>query len=178
MKHPARLSVLAAALLCTAPHPRLSAPEGGPPRLSTNPAKHVIFPAKNQTPEQQAADELAAYTWATQQTGWDPYKASAELEKAGTATLNQSDATTGQALTGAAAGALVGVTVGAFTGDKSEAAGIGAAVGGLTSGMRGRKSRGTAEAQVSASVVNYQEQFRLWDKHFVAAMEGKGYTVK
>jgi hypothetical protein len=44
--------------------------------------------------------------------------------------------------------------------------------------MRGRKSRGSADAQVQASTAGFQEQFRLWDKHFVAAMEGKGYTVK
>ena len=57
--------------------------EGGPPKLSTNPAKHVIFPAKDQTPEQQEKDQLAAYTWATQQTGWDPYKGHDELVKQG-----------------------------------------------------------------------------------------------
>jgi hypothetical protein len=165
-------------LLCTTFGTAVSAQEGGPPRLSTNPAKHVIFPAKGQTPEQQATDELAAYTWATQQTAWDPYKAAAEVEKAGTATLHQADATRGQAVGGAARGALLGVAVGAFTGDKSEAAGIGAAVGGLTAGMKGRQARGKAEAQVGGSIAAYDQQFKLWDKHFVAAMEGKGYTVK
>ncbi|MFM7244958.1 MAG: hypothetical protein ACKO40_12415 [Planctomycetaceae bacterium] len=37
----------------------------GPPSLSTNPGNLAIFPAKGQSPEQQKADEAAAYDWAT-----------------------------------------------------------------------------------------------------------------
>ena len=57
-------------LLCTTFGTAVSAQEGGPPRLSTNPAKHVIFPAKGQTPEQQATDELAAYITGPDYPNW------------------------------------------------------------------------------------------------------------
>ena len=53
----------------------------GPPSLSTNPGNLAIFPAKGQSPEQQKADEAAAYDWATQQTRWDPYQAKTVLDQ-------------------------------------------------------------------------------------------------
>ena len=34
------------------------------------------------------------------------------------------------------------------------------------------------DASTEASEADYQVKFVDWDKHFVAAMEGKGYTVK
>ena len=154
------------------------AQEGGPPKLSTNPGNHVIFPAKDQTPEQQEQDQLAAYNWATQQTGWDPYKSAAQQAQAETAAEASSDATKGAAVGGAARGALVGVAVGAIAGDAGQGAAIGAAAGGMGSGMRARQTRKKIDAGTEAGEADYQAKFVNWDKHFVAAMEGKGYTVK
>ena len=37
-------------------------------------AQQFVYPAKGQTPEQQKSDEAACYTWAVQQTGFDPAK--------------------------------------------------------------------------------------------------------
>jgi hypothetical protein len=155
-----------------------SAQEAGPPKLSSNPGHHVIFPAKGQSAEQQEKDQNDAYSWATKQTGWDPYMAHAELVKQGAASAETADATRGQAVKGAARGALVGVAVGAIAGDAGKGAAIGATAGGLTSGMKARQVRKGAEAGAQADTDAYQRQFELWDKHFVAAMEGKGYTVK
>ena len=33
----------------------------------------VVFPAKNQTKDQQASDETECYAWSKQQTGVDPF---------------------------------------------------------------------------------------------------------
>jgi hypothetical protein len=154
------------------------AQEGGPPKLSTNPGNHVIFPAKGQSAEQQEKDQTDAYTWASQQTQWDPYKAHAELAKQGAAAANTAAATHGQAVKGAARGAVVGVAVGAIAGDAGKGAAIGATAGGLTSGMKSRQVRKGAEAGAEAASDAYKHQFEVWDKHFVAAMEGKGYSVK
>ena len=151
---------------------------GGPPKLSTNPGQHVIFPAQNQTPEQQEQDQLAAYNWATEQTGWDPYRAAEQQEQKAEAAEAAGDATRGAAVGGAARGALVGVAVGAIAGDAGEGAAIGAAAGGMGAGMRGRRMRKNLEAGTQAAEADYQQKFADWDKHFVAAMEGKGYTVK
>ena len=175
-----RLAVLAAVLFALggAGVPAALAQEGGPPKLSTNPGKHVIFPAKDQTPEQQEQDQLAAYNWATEQTGWDPYRAAEQQEQKAEAAEQAGDATRGAAVGGAARGALVGVAVGAIAGDAGEGAAIGAAAGGMGAGMRGRRMRKNLEAGTQAAEADYQQKFADWDKHFVAAMEGKGYTVK
>ena len=152
--------------------------EGGPPKLTTNPGNHVIFPAKDQTPEQQEQDQLAAYNWATQQTGWDPYKSAAQQVQKAEATGEASDATRGAAVGGAARGALVGVAIGAIAGDAGEGAAIGAAAGGMGAGMRANQTRKKLDASTKSGEADYQVKFVDWDKHFVAAMEGKGYTVK
>ena len=158
--------------------PAANGQEGGPPKLSTNPGKHVIFPAKDQTPEQQEQDQLAAYNWATQQTGWDPYVAAGQqVEKEGEAEA-ASKATRGAAVGGAARGAVLGAAIGAAAGDAGQGAAIGATAGGVGRGMQGRQMRKKQETGTQAGEAAYQEKFADWDKHFVAAMEGKGYTVK
>jgi hypothetical protein len=121
---------------------------------------------------------MAAYTWATEQTGWDPYKSVDTLAKQNEAKQQAASSTRGQAVGGAARGALLGLAIGAIAGDAGEGAAIGAAAGGLTSGMRGRQARGALEASAKGGEEAYRQKFAIWDKHFVAAMEGKGYTVK
>ena len=172
------VSMLTLLILGTMLAPAALAQEGGPPELSTNPGNHVIFPAQGQTPEQQEQDQLAAYNWATQQTGWDPYQAAGQQVQAAETAEAASDATRGAAVGGAARGALVGVAVGAIAGDAGEGAAIGATAGGLGAGMRARQQRKKLDAGTQAGEADYQAKFALWDKHFVAAMEGKGYTVK
>ena len=154
------------------------ATEAGPPSLSTNPGNHVIFPAKGQTAEQQKADELAAYEWATKQTGWDPYKAQEQLAAHGNAAQQVAESTKGSAVGSAARGALLGVAIGAIAGDAGEGAAIGAAAGGLTGGMRSNRTRKAAKGSTNNAQAVYKQQFDVWDKNYVAALEGKGYTVK
>lgn len=152
--------------------------QAGPPALSTNPANHVIFPAKDQTPDQQEADQLAAYEWASKQTGWDPYKAEKELSAQGVSATKAADSTRGRAVGGAARGALLGVAIGAIAGDAEKGAAIGATAGGLTRGMQSNRTRAAAASSVSSAQAAFNKKFALWDRNFVAAMEGKGYTVK
>ena len=38
-------------------------------------AQQFVYPAKGQSPEKQKSDEAACYSWAVQQTGFDPAKA-------------------------------------------------------------------------------------------------------
>ncbi len=59
-----------------------------------------------------------------------------------------------------------------------QGAAIGATAGGLTQGMRGRQARKTIDSGMEATVASYHQKLTVWDKHFMAAMEGKGYTVK
>ncbi len=150
----------------------------GPPPLSTNPGNLAIYPARGQSLDQQRADEAAAYDWATQQTGWDPYQAKAVLDQQGHAAADAAGAARGGAVTGAAGGALVGVAVGAIAGDAGKGAAIGATSLGLTGGMRSRRAVKAAGATSSTAVASYQQQFGLWTRNYMAAMEAKGYTVR
>lgn len=151
---------------------------GGPPTLDTNVAGHAIFPAEDQTPDQQQQDQLDAYNWATAETGWDPYQAYAVLQEQGHVAAETADATKGAAVGGAARGALVGVAIGAIAGDAGQGAAIGAAAGGLTHGMRARRTRKGASASAEEAKDAFMQAFAKWDDYFVAAMEGKGYSVK
>ena len=145
---------------------------------STNPANHAIFPAKGQDANQQMKDQLAAYNWATQQTGWDPYKAHAKLVEQGHAAEQTAEQAKGGLVGGAARGALVGVAIGAIAGDAGKGAAIGATAGGLAGGMRSRRTQRGAEATKEQAIEAFNGQFAQWDKNYVAAMEGKGYTIK
>ncbi|MFM7042878.1 MAG: hypothetical protein ACKO35_11950 [Planctomycetaceae bacterium] len=152
--------------------------QAGPPALSTNPGNLAIFPAKGQTPEQQRADESAAYDWATQQTRWDPYQAKAAIDQQSHAAAAQAGDARGGAVKGGAGGALLGAAIGAVAGDAGKGAAIGATSLGLTGGVRSRravKSAGGASADAAAA---YQSQFAVWNRNFMAAMEAKGYTVR
>jgi hypothetical protein len=152
--------------------------QAGPPSLSTNPGNLAIFPAKGQTPEQQKADEAAAYDWATQQTRWDPYQAKALLDQQGQAAAQSAAGARGGAVKGAAGGALMGVAIGAIAGDAGKGAAIGATSLGLTGGVRSRRATKAANGVSADAVAAYQQQFALWSRNFMAAMEAKGYTVR
>lgn len=152
--------------------------QSGPPALSTNPGNLAIFPAKGQSPEQQKADESAAYDWATKQTGWDPYQAKAVLDQQAHHAATAAGAARGGAIKGGAGGALMGAAIGAVAGDAGKGAAIGATSLGLTGGVRSRRAMKTADGSAQAAVAAYQQQFAVWSRNFMAAMEAKGYTVR
>jgi hypothetical protein len=145
---------------------------------STNPANHPIFPAKGQGAEQQMKDQLAAYNWATKETGWDPYKAYDQMVAKGHAAEMTAEQAKGGLVGGAARGALVGVAVGAIAGDAGKGAAIGAAAGGLAGGMRSRRQQRGAEAEKEQAIQAFKSQFAKWDKYYQTAMEGRGYTIR
>ena len=150
----------------------------GPPSLSSNPGNLAIFPAKGQSPEQQKADEAAAYDWATQQTRWDPYQAKTALDQQMNAAAASAGASRGGAIRGGAGGALAGAAIGAIAGDAGKGAAIGATSLGLTGGVRSRRAVKAAGGASDAAVAAYQQQFATWNRNFMAAMEAKGYSVR
>jgi hypothetical protein len=135
--------------------------------------KVYVFPANNQTPDQQAKDSNDCYAWAKQQTGVDPTNPTVP-QKADT-----SQAGKGSAVKGAAKGAAAGAAIGAITGDAGKGAAVGATAGGL-GGVAGKKaSKQQAEAQAKQqqqAAVN--TQIDSFKKAYTACMEGKKYTVK
>ena len=123
-------------------------------------AQGYVYPARGQDPQQQQRDMGECHTWATQQSGANPY-----------ATAPPSSAPQGQMIQGAARGAAVGAVGGAIAGDAGKGAAIGAASGALIGGFRRmdqRRAQEQAQAQASAA----------YSRAYGACLEGRGYTVR
>ena len=129
--------------------------------------QQVVYPAKGQSPEQQKTDEAECYTWAVQQSNYDP----ANPPQA--ATAQQAPVTgSGARVRGAAAGAAVGAIGG---NDVGNAAAKGAVVGGVAQRNRNRGAAEQANANASQQQQAGQAAFQ---KARAACLEGRGYTVK
>jgi len=149
----------------------------------------VVFPAKNQTRDQQATDETECYAWSKQQTGVDPFAAptqapaTAKAEPAPAAESKHG----GERLRGAARGAAAGAVVGEIADDDaSEGAAIGATVGVVKGGREQRQAQAQAKedaaAQQQAATAQTEQaaadQKAMFNKGFAACLEARGYTVK
>lgn len=147
--------------------------EGQPTTSMSKSLGLFVFPNNNQTSETQSSDENACYTWAREQTGYDPINPTkVEVQQADT----NPD---GSAVVGAAKGAAAGAAIGAIAGDAGKGAAIGAVAGGLA-GRRSRLAHDQMEQQQNVQAAAAQEQKMLDDfkKAFTACMEAKNYTIK
>jgi len=134
-------------------------------------AQQFVYPAKGQSPQQQKSDEAACYTWAVQQTGFDPAKPPPQ-QAAATPPTTATGATPGAGVRGAARGAVVGEVVG---GD----AGAGAAAGAVAARSQSRRQNSAAAGQAQAQQQSAtQQQQAAFAKARGACLEGRGYTVK
>jgi hypothetical protein len=123
-------------------------------------AAQYVYPAKGQTAQQQKSDESACYSWAVQQTGFDPAKAPPPAKAPTTAT----GTTPGAGARGAAKGAIV---AGVADGDAAK----GAAVGAVAGRSRSRRENAAAPPAADPGQANFA-------KARAACLEGKGYTIK
>ncbi len=101
--------------------------------------KLYVYPAKNQSKQQQKEDEFECYKWAVEQSGIDPLnlpKVEAPPPQTGP---------TGGAVKGAAKGAAAGAAIGAIAGDAGKGAAIGAAAGGMGGSKTGKAGTGSAK---------------------------------
>ena len=144
---------------------------------NTNPTQRVIFPAKGQAEDQQMADQLDCYRWASDQTKWDPYEAYDVLVEKGYVAAQTAEQAQGGLVKGAARGAAAGAIIGAIAGDAGKGAAIGAAAGGLKGGARSRRTQEAAQADVDAAIAEFEKNLDLWDRNYTACMTGKEYTV-
>jgi uncharacterized protein YcfJ len=147
----------------------------------------VVFPAKGQTPQQQAQDEGECYAWSKGQTGVDPMAPPAAAAQPAAQTAPKAPAADGSRLRGAARGAAAGAVIGEVADDDAgKGAAIGATAGVLAGGRQSRKNQQAAAEQAAqqqqqatqqAQAAN-QQQLDLFKKGFAACLEPKGYTVK
>lgn len=127
-------------------------------------AQQYVYPAKGQTAQQQQSDESACYSWAVQQTGFDPAKQPQQAAPATTAT----GTTPGAGARGAIRGAIVGEVVGGN-------AGAGAAAGAVAARGQSRRQNASAQQQQQAGTQQQQNSFA---KARAVCLEGRGYSVK
>ncbi|MBW2238638.1 MAG: hypothetical protein JRC58_00475 [Deltaproteobacteria bacterium] len=137
----------------------------------------VIYPAKGQSQEQLDKDKYECYSWAKQQSGFDPMQ-----QPKATEPPPQQEAQKGGVGRGAARGALVGVTAGAIAGDAGKGAAIGAASGAIVGGARRRdqqRQQQQAEQQwAQQQAATYTKNRDGYNRAYGACLEGRGYTVK
>lgn len=137
----------------------------------------VIYPAKGQSQEQMEKDKYECYSWAKQQSGFDPMQ-----QPTATTAPPQQQAQQGGVLRGGARGALVGVAVGAIAGDAGKGAGIGAAAGALGGGMRQkdqqRQQNQSQQQWEQEQAAAYAQSRDGYNRAQGACLEGKGYSVK
>jgi uncharacterized protein YcfJ len=132
-----------------------------------------VFPAKGQSAATQSSDEAACYSWAKEQTGYDPVNPTKVVP------AQASAAPDGRMIVGGAKGSAAGAAIGAIAGNAGEGAAIGAVVGGLA-GRRARFASAEQEQQQNDQAATEANQKNATDFNnaFTACMEGKGYTVK
>jgi len=145
----------------------------------------VVFPAKNQSKDQQAIDETECYAWSKQQTGIDPFAAPTPAPAQPAAAAEQKPG--GERARGAARGAAAGAVIGEVANDDaSEGAAIGATVGVLKGGREQRQAKAQATEQAAAqqqqaaaqSQQAAADQKAMFNKGFSACLEARSYTVK
>ena len=128
-------------------------------------SQQYVYPAKGQSPDQQANDEGQCHQWAVGQSGFDPGRPS---PPAATPPTTASGSTRGAGVRGAARGAVVGEIVG-------DDAGAGAAAGAVAARGASRRQNAAQSQQQHAAA---QQQQAGYAKARAACLEGRGYTVK
>lgn len=134
------------------------------------PPKPVAYPAKGQSPQQQASDDGACYGWAKQKTGVDPVAVAQAPPPA--------QAHGGQRIRGAAGGAATGAVAGAIAGDAGKGAAIGAAAGTVAGGVAHRQQRRQAAATNAQAEAGKEQAMGTYWQAWKACMSGKGYSVQ
>lgn len=139
--------------------------------VTSSRAAEFIYPAKGQSPEQQQKDEAECYTWAVQQSGFDPAQPPTQPPAVKPSTTKTGTAP-GAGLRGAARGALVGELVG-------DDAAAGAAAGAVAARGQSRRQFAATEQQTQQQhQAASQQQQEAFGKARAACLEGRGYTVK
>jgi hypothetical protein len=132
-----------------------------------------IYPAQDQSAEQQDKDKYECYNWAKSNTGYDPVNPPA---------ASSASAPPPQKTGGVARGAVVGATIGVIAGDSSKAAGRGAATGALFGGVRQHRENEQAAQQQQQRQQQQASQSSAkkgdYNRAYGACLEGRGYTVK
>ena len=132
-----------------------------------------VYPNQGQNDEKQEQDQFQCYTWARDETSFDPMQA----PRASTPPPQSSGKEPSVARS-----AVGGAALGAIVGDSSDAALKGAAAGALMGGWRKskhRKEQQQAQDQwANQQAQQYQAARNHYNRAYAACLEGRGYTVR
>ena len=129
----------------------------------------MIFPNADQSPEQQEQDKFTCYSWAKDQSGFDPMAPPTATEPP-----PQQQARKG----GIGRGLVRGAAIGAIAGDAGKGAAAGAAVGGMRRQDQKRKEQAARQQWEQEQQRIYAENRNRYNRGYAACLEGKDYTVR
>ena len=177
MKSLTMIVILAFLISAHASAQATQAPQGASITASLNKSLGLyVFPAKDQKPEQQTADEQACYSWAIQQSGVDPLNFTPTTPQAVDKSPDGSVAA--GAVKGAVGGAIIGGIANPYHHDGGAAA-AGAVMGAMGGAARKAKKDAQKEQQANqAAAATDQARIDSFKKAYSACLEGKGYSVK
>jgi hypothetical protein len=149
------------------------------------PPQQIVYPGKNQSPEQQAKDEGECHAWSVKSTGIDP--AAPPPAAPAAPPPQQAAAPQGQRAKGALRGAAAGAVVGEIAdNDAGKGAAYGAVAGVMAGGRQARKAGAEAQHQQQAAQQQSQQQaaaaqaqrIDTFNRARAACLEARGYVVK
>ena len=149
--------------------------------------KVYVFPTEGQDAAQQSKEEAECYSWASQNTGVDPFdlakKAEQQQQQADQAQQEIAQAGQGAGVKGAVGGAAAGALIGEIAdNDAGKGAAYGAAAGAVVARRRTRRAKAEASQQVEQQSQQTQqataEQIENFKKAFSVCLEAKAYMVK
>jgi hypothetical protein len=170
------LAIVASTLGACAYTPEYEAP----PETPVNLTRVFFYPTQGQSEAQQDRDRYDCYTWAVDQTGFDPARGPRDSrDSRATAVPARSQ---GESV---AAAATVGAVIGAATADRGDV-GQGALVGAMVGTVIGAAAASMQAADASASEARYnsrgygrqEREATEYRRAMSACLEGRGYSVR
>jgi len=137
----------------------------------------VIYPARGQSNEQMEKDKFECYSWAKDQTGFDP-----TVPPQVTTAAPESRSVARGTARGGLKGAALGAGVGAIAGGAGTGATLGALKGGTFGGLRSssqndRNRQAAAQAE-QRQFAQFAQGRDSYNRAYSACLEGRGYTVR
>ena len=142
-----------------------------------------VFPKSGQEASQQSKDESECYSWATTNTGVDPFQADKDTEQQQQQVAEQAQAAQNSTRGAGARGAVRGAAAGALIGEiANDDASEGAALGAMRGRRQARSYQAQAAQQAEQSAVAIEEsaedRIENFKKAFSVCLEAKEYMVR
>lgn len=147
------------------------------PTPSTNPTNKNITPGKDQSLEEQLADQEDCYNWTCEKLDWDPYRQYDELVAQGYVVFLDKREMERGLICLATQGAVAGTIAGEIAGSPENGAAIGAAIGAASGLIQLQYLIKPDDSQSQRVIRRFERDLRKWETKFSGCMSRKGYRV-